>query len=97
MTRILNTIVLTVPRRFIALIEVDVDANANRLVIMERLSLAILANMPVGGGNHVKLVLPEKYAVTEMMLVGIMDDDGAYDCKFTDGVLGQLVDPRTLI
>lgn len=97
MIRILNTIVLTVPRRFIASVEVDFDASANRLVILERLSLTTLVNMQLGVTNPVRFIFPEKYAVTEMMLIGIMDDDGVYDCQFHDGYLGELVDPRTLL
>ncbi|MFB2800468.1 hypothetical protein ACE022_03760 [Shewanella seohaensis] len=88
---------LKVPRRHIALVEVDVDPESNRLVICERQSLTTLTNMIVGVTNPIKIVLPEKYALTEKLLIGIMDDDGIYDCKFTDGVLGELVDPRTLI
>lgn len=60
-------------------------------------AIANLVNMVIGANNPVRIVLPEKYAVTEKLLIGIVDDDEVYDCKFTDGVLGELVDPRAFI
>ncbi|GGZ31594.1 hypothetical protein C8J23_101157 [Shewanella chilikensis] len=93
MTKILNTVVLTEPVRYVGLLVVDTDQYANRIVAYEHDDpTIIIINSPLLS-NPYKTVLPVKYATTAKMFVGILDDDGEYDCKFTDGVLAQLVNP----
>lgn len=93
--KILNTRVLVEPIRFVAVLEVDIDPDANRLVAYERDDPTVnIINQYVVGGEIVKIVMPSKYATTNKMFIGILDDDGEYDCKFVDGVLAKLVNPR---
>lgn len=74
-----------------ALITVDVDPSAERLLIINRTTLEVLAHKRVDGGVH-KIIMPMKYATTNDIAVLIFDDDLDYNVVAVDGVQLQIID-----
>lgn len=79
-----------------ALITVDVDGSADRIVVMGRDDISIIAVVIKPASNTLKLVVPQIYATKNGLIVGIVDDNGVYDCKFSDGVKADSVDLNTV-
>lgn len=75
-----------------ALIQVDMDVSAERLVIQHRNTLEVLQHVVRPPSGILKVIVPMTYATSDNLLIGIMDDSGEYDCKFTDGVRAEIVD-----
>lgn len=82
--------------RPLSLIQVDMDVNAERVMILNRDTggLVYLGLAPTN--NVLKRLFPIKYSVTSDLLVGILDDDKVYNCKFLDGVTAELVDANSI-
>lgn len=82
--------------RSLALFELDMDADAERFILIDRRSfLNVYAGIrPIS--NILKVLLPQDFAMGHHLIVGIVDDHGVYDCKFMDGVMLQLVDANTV-
>lgn len=76
----------------LALVEVDIDPDAERIIIIDRTNMATLAlsTRPLSG--ILRVVLPHKYAIEHNCIVGIIDDSGKYNCWFMDGVKAQSID-----
>jgi hypothetical protein len=69
-----------------ALLEMDIDENAERYLVLDRRSLIpIYAGIRSVNGTT-KIVLEQVFATAQHCLVGILDDDVQYNAKFIDGV-----------
>ena len=73
----------------VGLLDIDMDASANRIVIFDRESLDNLYSD--GFSSPLKVVLPIDYATTDGLLVMILDDDGQYNAVALDGVRASIV------
>ena len=72
----------------VGLLEIDMDASANRIVILDRDSLE---NLYADGFNStLKVVVPIDYATIDGLLVMILDDDGQYNAAALDGVRASI-------
>lgn len=78
------------------MLEVDTDTNAERIAVFNRVTMARLYNMKVAANGVIQLRVPLAHTENNTLLVGIVDDDGVYNCKFVDGVKAQLVDGNVL-
>ncbi|MGX9460628.1 hypothetical protein ACWXWU_05215 [Shewanella sp. A14] len=74
-----------------AILNVDVDIDAERLVVLDRVYLTTLVNKQIAASTF-KIMLPSKYMIDSNLLVGIIDDDGEYNCQFIDGVSAEVID-----
>ncbi|MGE4260023.1 hypothetical protein [Shewanella sp.] len=72
------------------MLTLDIDANAERYVVLERNTLAVLHHNRPPASGIVNLLIPAKFA-TSGLIVGIVDDDGQYNIKMFDGVTCDLV------
>jgi hypothetical protein len=78
-----------------ALITIDTDINAERVVIADRRNMVVIHNKSIGD-HIVNLIVPLKYLVQNNLLVGILDDDMAFNCQFIDGVTPELINGNTV-
>ncbi|MEL4429816.1 hypothetical protein [Shewanella mangrovisoli] len=72
-----------------AMLTVDIDPDAERLIVMDRMSLEVLRNHYT---DITKIIVPMRFATSNNLVVGIVDDNGEYNCKFLDGVQAEIID-----
>ncbi|MDF0533671.1 hypothetical protein PY479_05175 [Shewanella sp. A32] len=96
MSRAFRAIAGTPPVFYQAMIEVDADSAAERLLIFNRITGNCYHNVAVSVTGITQLRVPLSHTDNNTLLVGIVDDDGTYNCKFVDGVKAQLVDGNVL-
>lgn len=82
--------------RSLALLTVDIDTNAERCVLIDRRTFTVLYAGIRPPSNVIKLLQPLEFAIGNYCIVGIVDDNGVYDCKFADGLKLELVDANTV-
>lgn len=75
-----------------ALVQIDMDVDAERLVIQDRNTMEQLyyGSRPTMGIS--KVIVPMRYATSNSLLVGILDVSEVYNCNFTDSVRAEIVD-----
>lgn len=74
-----------------AMISIDIDDSATRVLILNRLTLSVVANVNVSRVGVLRLRLPLSYGTSNDMLVGILDDTFIYNATFIDGVKGEII------
>jgi hypothetical protein len=74
-----------------AMISIDIDDSATRVLILNRISLDVLVNVNVTRVGVLRLRLPLLYGTSNDMLVGILDDTFTYNATFIDGVKGEII------
>ncbi|MDT3280398.1 hypothetical protein [Shewanella scandinavica] len=82
--------------RPLGLVEVNMDVNAERLMVINRTTGEIITNTLRPSSGIAKLLVPFLYTNSNKLLVGILDDSQVYDCKFVDGVMAELIDANTV-
>lgn len=92
MTKVYNAVKGYPPTFLQAVIEIDIDPAAERVVILGRILFNIIYNIRKPVGNLLRVVVPFEYAIKNDLLVGILDEDAVYNCAFSDGVQAQIVD-----
>ncbi|WP_412486380.1 hypothetical protein [Shewanella chilikensis] len=85
-----------VPVRALSLMHLNVDPNAERFVIFDRRNFELIYAGRCPPSGVIKILQPIDYSTGPYFLVGIVDDDGVYNCKFTDGVQAQVVNANTV-
>lgn len=78
------------------LIQVDIDVDAERIVLMDRNSFNILISTIKPPSGILKLIIPISFTTNNQLLIGILDDSATYDCKFADGVKAEMVNANTV-
>jgi hypothetical protein len=74
-----------------AMISIDIDDSATRVLILNRISLDVIANVNVDNAGVLRFRLPLEYGTSNDMLVGILDDTFTYNATFIDGVKGEII------
>ncbi|MGL5024858.1 MAG: hypothetical protein ACRC6P_02665 [Shewanella oncorhynchi] len=95
MIKLLDNITVKAPINIQAQVTVDVDPAAERVILMHR---------DTGDVYHIfKMVSPVAtftvpfiHATTDALLVGILDDNRTYNCKFVDGVRAESINVNAL-
>ncbi|MCS6153680.1 hypothetical protein G3465_12325 [Shewanella baltica] len=80
------------PSAYQAIVTVDVDPDANRVIILNRMDLKQFANKEIHT-PVVKLRVPVEFIIDNNLIVGILDDNGVYDCKIVDGIRAEILTP----
>lgn len=78
-----------------AVINVDADVDAERLMIMNRNTLEVY-HLHTITNNIVVMVVPYPHTIEDTLLVGILDNDGQYNCKFLDGVRAESINVNAI-
>ncbi|MFB2734194.1 hypothetical protein [Shewanella mangrovisoli] len=81
---------------YASLLSLTMDSNAERFILIDRRNLMVLYAGLKPPSKVAKVLLPQELATGHYCIVGIADDDGVYDCKFTDGLMLELVDANTV-
>lgn len=90
----LNT-VLRAPISLRAIISVDADIDAERILILNRDTGDLYHSFKRALAVHV-FVVPYQHTTNDTLLVGILDDDRVYNCKFVDGVRAESVNVNAI-
>lgn len=80
-----------------AVVDITVDDNAERLIVMNRLTSEIYYVFNCNQVKNVKLITPLEHATNNLLLVGILDNDRTYNAKFIDGVQAELINGNEVI
>lgn len=78
-----------------AVITVDADANAERVIIMSRQSGEVYHMFKLTDKVR-RFTVPYYHALESTLIVGIVDDGGEYNCAFLDGVSAENVNVNVL-
>lgn len=82
--------------RPLGLISIDIDQAAERFMILNRSTGELILNTIRPQTGVAKRLVPLIYTGSNKLIIGILDDNGVYDCKFVDGVMAELVDANTV-
>lgn len=87
---VIQPIISSLPNSFRATLKIDIDPDAERFLVFDRVTIEIinLGIRPPSGTAY--FIVPDKYANTDKLLVGILDDNEAFNAKFIDGVFANL-------
>lgn len=75
-----------------AVIDIDADPDAERLLVINRVNGDVYHNFKYETNHVLKFRVPIEHLVNTDLLVGIMDDNLTYNAKFVDGVQAELID-----
>jgi hypothetical protein len=78
-----------------AVVDVDADVNAERVIIMSRLSGEVYHMFKLTDKVR-SFIVPYHHTLNSTLMVGIVDDDGEYNCSFLDGVIAESVNVNAL-
>lgn len=90
MINLIQPITIKAPISLQARVTVDADTAAERVVVMNRMTAEVYYNFKLGTPLHT-FTVPYIHADANTLLVGILDDNQQYDCKFIDGVKPEIV------
>lgn len=79
-----------------AMVAVDADPDAERVLIMARDTGEVFHNFKYQSNKQLKFIVPLNYSVNADLLVGILDDNRVYNTKFVDGRKAELIDGNTV-
>lgn len=77
--------------RFISFLQIDIDENAERLVVIDRKTFKLIIAGVIPPSTIGKYQTPMKYANANDLIVAIIDDDGQYNIKAVDGVKTEIL------
>lgn len=87
------------PASYQAVLNIDCDINAERIVILDRYNFRVVytdVNIVRDIANIVQIRVPFDYSSTNDLLIGILDDDRIYDTVFMDGIKAEIIDVTKL-
>lgn len=90
MINIVNLITVKAVVSMQARVALDADISAERVIIMNRTTAEVYYNYKLALPLHT-FVVPYIHADANTLVVGILDDEQQYDCKFTDGVMPEKI------
>lgn len=79
-----------------AMVAVDADPDAERVLIMARDTGEVFHNFKYQSNKQLQFIVPLNYSVNADLLVGILDDNRVYNTKFVDGRKAELIDGNTV-
>lgn len=79
-----------------ALLTIDADPDAERVLIMSRDTGDIFYNFTYQSNKQLKFIVPFNYSINADLLVGILDDNRTYNTRFIDGVQAEVIDGNTV-
>lgn len=86
MSRLLTKRDVQLYQRSVAILKIDVDINANRIIVLNRNTFEVLAAMCLPPSKVTIIQLPLTYGVSGKLMVAIVDDDAQYNAVVADGV-----------
>lgn len=92
MINIVTIVTLKPPVVNQAMLSIDADPDAERVLIMVRDTGEVFHNFKYQSNKQLKFIVPLIYSVNADLLVGILDDNRVYNTKFVDGVKAELID-----
>lgn len=79
-----------------AMLSIDADPDAERVLIMDRATGEVFHNFVYQTNKQIKFIVPLIYRINADLLIGILDDGRVYNAKFVDGVQAELIDGNTV-
>ncbi|MBU1393697.1 MAG: hypothetical protein KJ856_14040 [Gammaproteobacteria bacterium] len=95
MIKQLVNIVVKAPIAMQARVTVDTDTDAERVILMHR-NTGDLYHMFKVVSPVTSFTVPYSHAVNDTLLVGILDDNHVYNCKFVDGVRAENINANAI-
>ncbi|WP_434340180.1 hypothetical protein [Motilimonas cestriensis] len=80
------------PVRNVGLLPIEIKPPLDRVVVMDRVSMALLFTAILPNGGLVNRIVPMQYAQNPNLVVIGFDDDGEYNAAIMDARQAQLVD-----
>ncbi|MEH6734031.1 MAG: hypothetical protein V7690_05245 [Shewanella sp.] len=75
----------------IAVLNVDVDTDAERLVLLNRNPIFVHSTIDISDSNLVKVRVPMNYATSGELLLILLDDDFNFNAVIADGVKAEII------
>ncbi|MDO8254799.1 hypothetical protein [Shewanella algae] len=94
--RVLSIIRQQSAQRQTALMQLKMDVNAEVFTIIDRRNMLPFYSGLRPPGGIAKVMMPQEYATAAYCIVGIIDNDQQFNCKFKDGAIAELVDANVV-
>lgn len=85
MINIITAVAVKAPVSIQAHVVVDADTNAERVLVMNRNTGEVYHLFKFGSAKTRTFRVPKGHELNDTLLVGVLDDDGQYNCAFADG------------
>lgn len=95
MIKELAGIIVKAPIAMQARVTIDVDIDAERVVLMHR-DTGDLYYMFKLVNPIASFIVPYNHALNDTLLIGILDDNHVYNCKFVDGVRAENINANAI-
>ncbi|MCH4295564.1 hypothetical protein MJ923_14745 [Shewanella sp. 3B26] len=82
----------TIPRQMAKLAIVNADPNAERFLVLDRRTMAVLRHGSFANGHTQNCFFGLGYENSSDLLLLIVDDDEQFNAKATDGIQAELGD-----
>lgn len=90
MIKILENITIKAPISMRAIVKLDCDIDAERVILMHRNTCEVYYNFKLSTTTPA-FVVPYSHALNNTLLIGILDDNAVYNCSFADGIQAENV------
>jgi hypothetical protein len=81
---------------YVSLLSLDMDTNAERFLVINRVTLNIEFSALVSPTGIAKKIMPVGFSSSSDLIIMILDDDLTYNAAVVDGVKLELVDIKTV-
>lgn len=80
----------------VGLLEVDADPDAERVFVVDRLSMVVILHQHCLVGEMLKAILPDQYTNANQLTVVMVDDTGVFNAVVEDQIKLEKVDARSV-
>lgn len=78
----------------VGLLEIDADPEAERVFVVDRLTMVVVLQSHCAPGQILKAILPEEYTTANQLTVIMVDDTGVFNAVVEDQIKLEKVDAR---
>lgn len=79
----------------VGLLEIDADPEAERVIVFDRITMAVVLQRFCRDNEIVKAILPEQYTNANQLTVVMLDDSGVFNAEVEDQIKLEKIDART--
>lgn len=80
----------------VGLLEIDADPEAERVIVLDRITMLVVLQRFCRAGEILKAVLPDQYTNANQLAVVMLDDTGVFNAVVDDHVKLEKADARTV-
>lgn len=80
----------------VGLLEIDADPEAERVFVVDRITMVVMLHQFCRAGEILKAILPDQYTNANQLSVVMLDDSGVFNAVVEDQIKLEKADARTV-